>query len=351
MLKKFTNISDDSELNGDFYKRLVDLKQEQKKTLEFMKELYDQKQMLRNEIEKSEKNFNDLQIGKNHTTYERNTMNAYGHVTDSQTHTYAHMHVDSDSESLHSTPRPQVFNYESEVLMDANIKQPNDVDATHDNFIDADEEDVNVSRTPAADCEPDKSHERVLSDISDNLARIERMWDSFDLGVCDEKNNRHRQQQTHVHQSQSFYESQWNASKVTRPRPFTMTVRDEEKAQLKKKLQREREEAERQRLDIELKESRKPFKATPAPDHVYKPLYEQLIEKEALRAKRLYLLGKEYLNKHVKPFNLTEPVPHQHSHSFSFDNSNDFTRDTSQEFVANPLPEFYFNDDNITEKY
>ncbi len=325
-----------------------------------MKSLYDQKQILKSEIEQSENNLNELRLSKNfnsnnNTHFERNAISAYENLN-GLNDDISRVRYDSDptNDSLHS---PSTFNYDSEVMTESNIKKQNGFHVTAKlddcNIYDYNEketyeESISSKKPPLPyrdQPRPGLTHERVLNDIDDNLMRIEQMWNNFDLDMFDASPSKHKTLKLHHHHTSQSYDTDW-ATRITKPQPFSMTIRDEEKARLKKKLQKERDEAERQRMDIELKERRKPFKATPAPNHVYKPLYEQLIEKEALRAKRLYLLGQEYLDKNVVPFNLTEP---QYNHSFS--GETDFGRMESQEFVANPLPEFYFADDNITEKY
>ena len=68
--------------SDEFYAKLIELKNEQKKTLLFMQDLYNQKQTLKQEIEKSEHNLNDLKsatypIRTEDYKYRLNTISAY----------------------------------------------------------------------------------------------------------------------------------------------------------------------------------------------------------------------------------------------------------------------------------
>ena len=78
---------------------------------------------------------------------------------------------------------------------------------------------------------------------------------------------------------------------------------DQKRLTLARELQDEREK----RIEAEIRECKRKFKATPIPAHVHLPLYEQKKAEEKLRKLKLKQTSKEYLEKNLKPFNLTEP--------------------------------------------
>lgn len=82
------------------------------------------------------------------------------------------------------------------------------------------------------------------------------------------------------------------------------------------------------------------------------PLYERLKQEEELRKIKLKEMSKQYLDKVSKPFNLTDykkkdksPPTRERRHSYSEGQQPD-----TYEFNAQPLPDFYFNDEDFTEK-
>jgi hypothetical protein len=333
----------DANNSEEFYNKLVELKNEQKKTLLYMQELYNQKQVLKGEIAKSEHSLMDLKAStgypiKNDENYKYNlsTISAY------ETRPYA----------IESAKDEQVFT-------------SNEKSSKHD---------LTSSKPPIPQRSSTVTFQNVKSDamyedISDDLKRIEKIWNEFSLNDNNtnsnhdlksiefnqrfEKINTRKTDKKGVKKSSrpSSAQVEW-VPKVTIPEPFSMSIREKVKADNKKiTLTRELQDEREKRIEAEIRECKRKFKATPIPAHVQLPLYEKKIAEEKLRKLRLKEASKEYLEKNSKPFNLTDAKKtslRERRHSFTEGESNKTDR---AEFAANPLPNFYFEDDEfVTQK-
>jgi hypothetical protein len=331
--------------SGDeFYQKLVELKNEQKKTLEYMKELYNQKQVLKSEIEKSEQNFNELKftvakpMDQQSLKFERNIMSAYDTNINQldefnrvEIHTHKDFIIDNKKDhDLVSTPDCKICSSETHRHTIIHSKPPLPTTTTSVKFCD-DSYDVG---------------------IDNNLKKIEQMWDKFNLDDYNNNNNTSNkyselkvfENKANNHSSKVTFEEDW-AYRSTIPKPFNLTIREQQKAGIKSKRQLQLEEESRKKQEAELEECNKQFKATPLPSHVTKPIYEEIKQEEEYRKLRLKLESKEYLESVSKPFKLTE---RERRHSFS--GHTEHEEDITDKFVANPLPEFYFDNDYLSER-
>ena len=192
-----------------------------------------------------------------------------------------------------------------------------------------------------------KIDEGTSDDIDNNLKKIEQMWDKFNLN--DYNQNAKKYSELKVFEEKAYpkvtFEEDW-AHKTTVPKPFSLTIREEQKAGKKSKRQIKLEEELREKQEAELKECNKQFKARPLPAHVTKPLFEEKKQEEELRKLRLRLESKEYLESVQKPFSITE---RQRRHSFS--GQTEHEDNLINQFVANPLPEFYFDNEYLSERF
>jgi hypothetical protein len=326
-----------------------------------MQELYNQKQILRDEIQKSENNLEDLKLS---TTLKSSITNA----DDYKSHRLSGISAyETSSNLLHQQKYPINNVYLGE-------EKENEKQETASSI------DKSSSKPPVAPLRNSvtfqKSHEiiepqikqeqleeqnKLIQSMSDGLQKIEHMWDNFSLKSTNpnlksiEFNEKFEKKLKKTsgyrnHKKNQQIQIEWQP-RVTVPEPFTMSIREQIKQDLKQqKLIKEIQENREKRLDEELKECKRKFKAQPVPAHVTLPLYEQRKMEEDLRKYRLKQMSKEYSEKVIKPFNLTE------SKSSSMKNLNTTSvSDTevkneqkktakNSEFIAQPLPDFYFNE-------
>lgn len=320
--------------SDEFYAKLIELKNEQKKTLLFMQDLYNQKQTLKQEIEKSEHNLNDLKsatypIRTEDYKYRLNTISAY--ETNPSNESYQKEMSQFD---IVSKPPPA----------------PSRSTVTFQNNLDI------IDHSP-------KTSAKLIENLDDDLSRIERMWDDFKINDSDinmksiEFNEKfvkkHKKPINNTKKTSSRKQVQqveW-MPRLTVPEPFSMTIREQIKTDKKQeKLLKEMQEEREKRIEAELRETKRKFKANPVPAHVILPLYEKKLVDEELRKHKIKRMSKEYLEKVSKPFNLTDNKKisnRQRRHSLSYE---DEENNRKAEFNAQPLPEFYNNEDIICEQ-
>lgn len=310
-----------------------------------MQDLFNQKQLLRQEIEKSENNLNDLKsttypIRTDDYKYRLNTISAY-ETNPSNT-------IDS-SELMREISKENLRNE----LASKPPPAPSRSTVTFQNNLDIIDDS-------------DKKSSRLMHSIDDDLMKIERMWDDFKIN--DFKINDSDIDLKSIEFNEKFVKKvkrlppkskskkivqqsvEW-MPRLTVPEPFSMTLREKYKSDKKhEKLLKEMQEEREKRIEAELKETRRKFKANPVPAHVMLPLYEKKLVDEELRKHKIKRMSKEYMEKVSKPFNLTETGKksslRQRRHSYSGD-----TEEKKTEFYAQPLPEFYNNEELINEKY
>jgi hypothetical protein len=205
-----------------------------------------------------------------------------------------------------------------------------------------------------------------LEGLTQELGQIEQMWQNFDLNDYDRTNFFDKVNEKMSKSLKSVYEdefikenqeimnikenNEWRP-RVTIPRPFSMTLRQEKKKadqKLEKESRLMKEKRERE-IEAELKETERQFKARPVPAHIVLPLYEQKMMEEEARKISLKEKGKEYLDKVVKPFHLTDNnsnTNNKNRRSVSFSEG-----EKNTDFIAQPMPNFYHNEDIIKEKF
>jgi hypothetical protein len=322
----------------EFYNKLIELKNEQKKTLLYMQDLYNQKQILKDGILKSEAALNDLKS----TTYPLN----------GETYKY-----DITTVSAYEN-RPINFDI---------------VDSVESVEINQNK----VSKKPPIPHKLTSSvsfqnttttiNDKTEDDINEDLKKIEKIWNEFKMDESNlsdlkslEFNNRFEKKRVRSaaattsslrrSKSRNSFQYEW-FPRVTIPEPFSMTIREQIKNEQKQqKLAREMQDEREKRIDAEIKECNRKFKANPVPAHVYLPLYEKHKMNEELRKEKLKKSSKDYMDKVSRPFNLTKKKItgtdslRERRHSYSEGT------ETQTEFVAQPLPEFYFADEELLER-
>ena len=333
----------DTNNSEEFYNKLVELKNEQKKTLLYMQELYNQKQVLKNEIAKSENSLKDL---KSSTGYpiqkDENYVNNINSIS-----------------AYETTPLYVTDNVKNEEFLSSEKTSNHDLTSSKPPI------PQRASTVTFQNVNEQAKSDAMYDTISDDLKRIEKIWNEFsvndrshDLKSIEfnqrfEKINTKKTNKKGLKKSSrpSSAQVEW-VPKVTIPEPFSMSIREKVKADNKKfSLARELQDEREKRIEAEIRECKKKFKATPIPAHVHLPLYEKKIAEEKLRKIKLKETSKEYLEKNSKPFNLTDMKKtslRERRHSFTEGESDKTDR---TEFAANPLPNFYFEDDEfVTQK-
>ncbi|CAH8846940.1 unnamed protein product [Trichobilharzia szidati] len=127
---------------------------------------------------------------------------------------------------------------------------------------------------------------------------------------------------------------------ITIPEPFAMTKREEALKQSKNaQYENEMSTSSVVQKDSD-KECNNQFKAKPVPSHVYLPLYEKIMEKNALRREAVKAYSKEILKATEKPFTFTirENLKRE---------QNDFSRDKDKWLHRKQTPSQFKNDKSI----
>lgn len=323
----------------EFYNKLLELKNEQKKTLLYMQDLYNQKQILKDGIIKSEATLNDLKS----TTYPLN----------GETYKY-----DITTVSAYEN-RP--INFE---IVDSERVEINENKLSKKPPI-----PQKLTSSVSFQTTTTRINDKIDDDISEDLKKIEKIWNEFKM---DEKNlsdlkslefnNRFEKKRVKSaassssssslrrSKSKNSFQYEWYP-RVTIPEPFSMTIREQMKNEQKQqKLVREMQDEREKRIDAEIKECNRKFKANPVPAHVYLPLYEKHKMSEELRKEKLKKTSKDYMDKVSRPFNLTKKKTtssdslRERRHSYTEGTQN------QSEFIAQPLPEFYYADEELVER-
>ena len=193
-------------------------------------------------------------------------------------------------------------------------------------------------------------------DISLAMSRIEDMWDNFQIEDYIPKRSDRQPRvssATVTRKEKKIKEDNWR-HRLTVPEPFNMTLRDEKKEKKKTKTQIE---LERQRLLQEMEideELGKKFKAAPVPAHVYLPLYDEIMEKGESRRRHVRAMSEEVLKSQEKPFNFTKREADKKQHQLMMRQCSQERKTVEKpEFKAKPVPNYIFDksiDDKLMEE-
>ncbi|XP_067938833.1 protein FAM161A-like [Watersipora subatra] len=154
-----------------------------------------------------------------------------------------------------------------------------------------------------------------LDGLSDSMERIKGMWKDFNL---DEYAPSRAQRELTASASGSYSSNKENNSwgphastgkvgdtwspVITIPKPFRMMLREEKKQKTKTKAQEELEQKRLEERKAEEAELSKKFKATPAPAHIYMPLYDDITEQQETKRRLNHQYREELLRSVEKPF-------------------------------------------------
>ena len=193
-------------------------------------------------------------------------------------------------------------------------------------------------------------------------SHIEGMWDNFSIDDYAPRKSRLRQRSnsmSKLSRSSSFDRKSDRASSVTStdwknrvtiPKPFKMTVRENFKEKNKSKTLEEFEQKQREKERVEEEECQKKFKAKPVPAHVYVPLYDEIMEQKEERRKEMREACMELTKSMEKPFKFVkreEEKKKQNRSPISSKAIAEMNKGKKKTFKAKPFPTHLFN--NSTE--
>lgn len=206
--------------------------------------------------------------------------------------------------------------------------------------------------------EPYREHDRSAS-------RIEHMWHNFSIEDYTPRRRTERQRllerpssATVTRREKKIKKDSWR-HRLTIPEPFSMTMREESKETKKSKFLKEFEEQKYQKEIEEEEEMKKKFKARPVPAHVYLPLYDEIQEKSEEKRRHTRKMSAELLRSQERPFSFLKREEDRKQHQTMDRECNhkivaDEERWKKPEpFKAKPVPKYIFDsavDDKIMEE-
>ncbi|XP_071079173.1 protein FAM161A-like [Haliotis cracherodii] len=302
--------------DDEFYDRLLTLKEEQKKTLQRCEEMYRQK-LSREQGLTTQDAVDDIF----HRNEVRQTVN--GHVSDSEDSQafagFSHSHHIDQVRDM--TKKPPISPLVKHALRQGAVmsqtlpvrsrvfkERPSSAPAAGRHYsrsLDGDDwqEDQQQSAYESGNEELlEKSQNKSSEELSAALSRIDDMWDNFSIEDYVTRERRHSSASLVKQKKSNRPEDNWR-HRLTIPQPFKMTLRDEIKEKKKTSAQIEVELKRLEREKQDEAECQKKFKASPAPAHIYLPLYDEIQEKNEARRRYVREYCTEMLKSQEKPFN------------------------------------------------
>lgn len=180
-------------------------------------------------------------------------------------------------------------------------------------------------------------------DISAAMSRIDDMWENFSVQeYAPGSSTRQRPSSAMITKREKEDKVKEWRHRITIPKPFKMTIREDNKEKKKSQTQLEHEDEMFRRQKEEEIECQKRFKATPVPAHIYLPLYDEIIEKNESRRRHVKDYSEELLKSQEKPFNFLKREEDKRHRRTCSAPSNDKVR-KSQTFKARPVPSYIFD--------
>lgn len=205
------------------------------------------------------------------------------------------------------------------------------------------------------ECIPDDTVSEPYRKKDQAMARFEKMWQNFSVEDYAPRRSLERPSSaTIIRQENKKKDDSWR-HRLTIPKPFTMTLRDETKDKKKSKTMMEFEEKLNQKQIEDEEEMKKKFKARPVPAHVYLPLYDEIQEKSEERRRHIRKASIELLKSQEKPFSFMKREEDKKQHLTM---NTDCTQPKKMEevkgtFKAKPVPKKIFDgtvDDKLMEE-
>ncbi|GFN83094.1 protein fam161a-like [Plakobranchus ocellatus] len=144
----------------------------------------------------------------------------------------------------------------------------------------------------------------TLSDHEKALMKVDKLWEDFDIAKYSQRRSSASltQHKSNEERKGGKKSSEWR-HRITIPEPFNMSIREALKDSKKTKAQVELEQRRLEKQREEEAECEKKFKARPVPSHVYLPKFEEIMERNESRRQYVKQYCSELLKSQVKPFN------------------------------------------------
>ena len=197
--------------------------------------------------------------------------------------------------------------------------------------------------------EREKDRGTNVSDRIQALERIKQMWEDFDLDEYMNSYNVAKVKDKNDSVPAAEVEiptdhPQWR-HRVTVPKPFDMTIRDEILSRRKEdKIERLRKEKllQQRATDAELQAKRQ-FRANPVPAHVYLPIYDELSRTQEQRRQFVVEHSQQLLRSLQRPFkfslrNNASRSLQRCSSAADIDRQQQEVEDAKRNFIARPVP-------------
>ena len=364
--------------DADFYQALTKLRAENRKTLDVYEQLYNDKLDARGDLQVSKPKVpakvRSTKINEPLDVVDDAILNNRKHVS-SLASDYGYMSKSLDAEFTNTTSSDKLFEarkmYSSyrmpvDKVRDMSAKPPTgrlktspyrSTSPTFSNTrrrtgkenywkVPVDSSDAETD-DDVVDGEDDRYSVKSCDDSrSQSVSRIQDMWNNFSVDDFAPITRGRSSSLSLQEPADGNNVSEWR-NRITVPKPFKMTLRDENKAKSKTMLDLEAELDERR--EKEESEILKQFKARPVPAHVYIPLYDEIMEVEETKRRQNKLNCELILKSTEKPFKFMkreeEKVDNCRSRSLPL-----ARRDTNRgQFKAKPFPEHIF-DDRVNDK-
>ncbi|BFZ06957.1 hypothetical protein BsWGS_09996 [Bradybaena similaris] len=185
------------------------------------------------------------------------------------------------------------------------------------------------------------------SEYEKALAKVDKLWEDFKISEYTQRRHSISSSNHKNKEKSEDTKKEWR-HRITIPQPFKMSIRDSLKQKKKTSAQEELEQQRLAKQRQEEAECEKRFKAQPVPAHIYLPKYEEIMERNETRRKYIKQICQELLESQVKPFNFDireKEKKSQRARSAPIKRPDR----TSHSFKAKPVPRHIFSQD-IDEK-
>lgn len=338
--------------NDDFYQRLLQMKAEHKQTLNLYEKLYNEQ--------------------KSHVNG-HSSLDGFFEPQRSRSPPLINRHV-YDHKEIETTSRPSTGHavITRDNVKDMSSKPPRSpgVRASRTSGIKSslrssrfrpswtqslDEDEWKVANSLSTDESEDEGEEILKisgkryepEDRTHAISQISGMWNDFSINDYAPKKEPRRHSAT-VNDKKEEKTKEWKC-RITVPQPFNMMLREEDSQKKKTSAQKDLDLQRMEKLKAEEEECQKKFKATPAPAHIYLPLFNEIMEKNESRARMIKEYSAELLQMQQKPFNFMKRE--EDKKKWAHDNYARVERKSKKDldFKAKPVPDYLY-DQTINDK-
>ncbi|WAR19576.1 F161A-like protein [Mya arenaria] len=207
---------------------------------------------------------------------------------------------------------------------------------------------------------PDDTVSEPYRERDRSFSRIDEMWQNFSIEEYAPRRTLSKERPSSAsmtRKEKTKKEETWR-HRLTVPKPFTMTLREESKEKKKSRNMVEFEEKQSEQQIQEEEELKKKFKARPVPAHVYLPLFDEIQDKGEERRRQIRQSSADLLKSQEKPFSFMKREEDRKQHErFDRDCNQKVEKQIKTEsapvFKAKPVPKFVFDssvDDKLMEE-